>query len=44
MALQYTTYIVTFGQLVQHVKPVATHRMYGSINSKVIGYVGRQAL
>jgi len=25
-----TSYIVTIGQLVQHMKPTATHRQYGN--------------
>jgi len=37
MALKYlTSYIVTFGKLVQSINPMETHRKFGSIGSKII--------
>jgi len=34
-----TTYIVTFGKLVQRINPVNTHRNFGNIRSKWIRYL-----
>ena len=39
-----TSYIVTFGQLVQHMKPADTHRQYGNMSRIAIGFLGWKAL
>jgi len=39
-----TSYIVSIGQLVQHMKPTDTHRQNGKMGRKIFGFLGWKAV
>jgi len=39
-----TSYIVTIGRMVQHMKPTDTHRQYGNMSRIMIGFMGWKVL